>query len=147
MADRLTQMQRSANMRQIKSKNTRPELAVRKIVWKLGYRYRLHRKDLPGCPDIVFGPQRKLILVHGCYWHGHGCKRGGAGPKSNQEYWAPKIAKNKARDEQSAAKLKNLGWKLLIVWECETDRTKELTRCIRTFLRPKRKIGLVKQSR
>ena len=120
MTDKIDAARRSANMRAIRSKNTKPELTVRKLLHGLGYRYRLHRKDLPGKPDIVFGPRRKIVLVHGCYWHGHGCAVGGTGAKSNTGYWEPKIARNRERDERVAGQLSALGWQVLVVWECET---------------------------
>ena len=93
-------MNRSANMRAIRSKDMLPELAVRSFVHKMGYRYRLHRKDLPGKPDLVFGPRRKVIFVHGCFWHSHTCKAAHV-PKSNQAYWVPKLERNRARDRKS----------------------------------------------
>lgn len=110
---------RSATMRAVKSKNTSPELHVRRLVYSFGYRYRLHRKDLPGTPDLVLAKQKKVIFVHGCFWHGHGCKRGARKPKTNFAYWSAKINRNKERDEQHVQKLKELGWNVLIVWECE----------------------------
>src|SRR5262245_60068558 len=97
--DKITPERRSANMARIRSTNTMPEMVVRKLAHGLGYRYRLHRRDLPGKPDLVFVGKKKIILVHGCYWHGHGCPVGGTGAKSNQGYWGPKIARNRERDE------------------------------------------------
>jgi DNA mismatch endonuclease (patch repair protein) len=99
----------------------KPEMAVRRLVHHLGYRYRLHRKDLPGKPDLVFGPSKKVIFVHGCFWHGHeleGCLDGRR-PKSNKGYWNPKLARNKERDAERVAALKSSGWKVLTIWECE----------------------------
>ncbi|WP_320411989.1 very short patch repair endonuclease [Mesorhizobium sp. Root172] len=112
---------RSANMRAIRSKNSRPEMAVRRCAHSLGYRYRLHDKRLPGSPDLVFRSRKKVIFVHGCYWHGHGCKRGGSGAKTNTEYWRPKIARNKERDKISVNKLTADGWNVLTLWECELN--------------------------
>lgn len=134
--DKLTPERRSENMRRIKSKGMKPEMIVRRLVHRLGFRYRLHRKDLPGKPDLVFGPKRKVIFVHGCFWHGHereGCADSRI-PKSNLDYWAPKLAKNKQRDAERCAELESLGWKVLIVWECETLDEANLRRLLRKFL-------------
>lgn len=110
-------------MSRIRSRDTSPELQVRRLLHSMGYRYRLHARELPGTPDVVFRKRKKAIFVHGCYWHGHGCSRGGSGAKSNQSYWGPKIAKNKARDETSIAQLRDTGWTVLVIWECGlTDR-------------------------
>jgi DNA mismatch endonuclease (patch repair protein) len=122
MVDKLSPERRSENMRRIKSKGMKPELAVRRLVHNLGYRYRLHRKDLPGKPELVFGPARKAIFVHGCFWHGHddpAC-RDGRMPRSNESYWLPKLTRNRARDAASVASLEANGWHVLTVWECET---------------------------
>ncbi|WP_137156484.1 very short patch repair endonuclease [Rhizobium sp. FKL33] len=114
-----TPEQRSAVMRRVKSKNTAPELKLRKLLTSLGYRYRLHRADLPGKPDLVFPGRRKLIFVHGCFWHGHDCPRGARAPKSNADYWQAKIARNRARDAANLDALTSAGWQVLTVWECE----------------------------
>ena len=106
-------------MRAVKSKDTKPELVVRKIVHSLGYRYRLHRNDLPGQPDIVLPAKGKVIFVNGCFWHGHACKRGARQPKNNADYWKTKIARNVVRDKQNLEALTNSGWQCLTVWECE----------------------------
>lgn len=123
-------------MAAIRAKDTKPELIIRRIVHAYGYRYRLHRKDLPGKPDLVFGPRRKVIFVHGCFWHG--CERPGCldarRPKSNIGYWNPKIEGNKARDQKHQEMLLSAGWKVLIVWDCETKDMTELERRITTFL-------------
>ena len=122
MVDKLTQARRSNNMRQIHSKHTRPELNVRSIVHSLGYRFRLHKSDLPGKPDLVFPARKKIIDVRGCFWHGHtGCIDSHI-PKSKTNYWAPKLRGNKQRDARNLKLLKNLGWKVLVVWECEAAR-------------------------
>ncbi len=134
MADRVTPEQRSRMMRAIRSKDTAPEMKVRRLVHGMGYRYRLHRKDLPGKPDLVFGPRRKAVFVHGCYWHGHGCSRGGTGAKSNQAYWGPKITRNRERDARNGRALREAGWDVLTVWECETKDTAALERRLREFL-------------
>jgi len=126
---------RSENMRRIRSKDMRPELAVRSLAHKLGYRFRLHRKDLPGKPDLVFVSQRKVIFVHGCFWHSHqGCKSAHI-PKSNLSYWKPKLERNQARDAMSLEKLSRDGWKCLIIWECETKDEVWAGKRIRNFLR------------
>ena len=111
--------QRSATMRAVKSKDTAPEIQVRRFVHGLGYRYRLHRRDLPGKPDIVLSKLQKVIFVHGCFWHGHSCSRGARLPKTNVEYWKCKIDRNRKRDEQHLNDLASLGWRTLIVWECD----------------------------
>lgn len=106
---------RSENMRRIRSKDTRPEMAVRRIVHGLGYRYRLHRKDIPGKPDLVFPRHRKVIFVHGCFWHQHpGCQDGRL-PKSNTSYWGPKLKRNVERDKTALAELSSLGWEVLVI--------------------------------
>jgi len=134
VTDKISRERRSANMRAIKSKNTAPELAVRSLAHSMGYRFRLHRKDLPGKPDLVFGPRKKVIFVHGCYWHGHGCRVGGKGAKSNRGYWGPKIAGNKARDKSRLAALRRAGWKPLVVWECEVRDLSKVKAKLKNFL-------------
>jgi DNA mismatch endonuclease, patch repair protein len=124
---------RSENMRQIRSKDTAPELIVRKLVYRLGYRYRLHRTDLPGKPDLVFSAKQKVIFVHGCFWHQHRCIN--RMPQSNQTYWVPKLARNKARDARNMRELRASGWNVLVIWECETKNTDVLAKVIRRFLR------------
>ena len=111
--------QRSRNMRAIKGSNTKPELLVRRMLHRMGYRYRLHRKDLPGKPDIVFGPRRKVIFIHGCFWHGHECKHGQRVPKTNTEYWTSKITGNVERDRRQLEELSEASWTALTLWECE----------------------------
>ncbi len=110
---------RSAVMRAVKSKDTKPELRLRKALHALGFRYRLNVKDLPGKPDLVFPRHRAVLFVHGCFWHGHGCKRGRRKPKSNAQYWRDKIAKNRARDRKNKKALEAMGWRVITVWECE----------------------------
>ena len=136
MADKISKERRSDNMRQIRSKNMKPELVVRRLVHGLGYRYRLHRKDLPGKPDLTFGPKRKVIFVHGCFWHQHSdpsCKDGRL-PKSRTEYWRPKLKKNVERDEENLRVLHENGWKCLEVWECETKDLQNLSERLVQFL-------------
>jgi len=114
-----TDPQRSRIMRAVKSVDTGPEMIVRRMLHKLGYRYRLHRKDLPGKPDLVFPSRKAVIFVHGCFWHGHNCKRGARTPKTNTQYWTDKIRRNVERDAQTIADLKAAGWRVLVIWECE----------------------------
>ncbi|MCR1345510.1 very short patch repair endonuclease [Acidithiobacillus ferrooxidans] len=126
---------RSENMRRIRSKNTSPELAVRKLLRSLGFAgYRIHRKDLPGKPDIAFISRKKAILIHGCFWHGHGCKEGLREPKSNRGYWLPKIERNRQRDAVHLAEMNRLGWSVLTVWECELSDAARLVQKIQTFM-------------
>ena len=121
MTDRISTIRRSSNMRAIRSGGMKPEMIVRSLVHRMGYRYRLHAKNLPGKPDLVFRPRKKAIFVHGCFWHQHAkedCKDGRQ-PKSNTGYWAPKLTRNVERDAANVAALKKLGWGILILWECE----------------------------
>lgn len=121
-------------MRANRSKDTRPEMAVRSILWNAGYRYRLHRRDLPGKPDVVFPGRRKVIFVHGCFWHQHqGCRRASK-PKSRMDYWRPKLERNVSRDASVRDALSANGWAFLIVWECELKALDALTSKLRTFL-------------
>ncbi len=110
---------RSAVMRAVKSRDTTPELAVRAILRKIAPGYRLHRADLPGKPDIVYGRRRLAIFVHGCFWHGHNCPRGARAPKANADYWRAKIARNRARDERTLAAYPAMSWRALVIYECE----------------------------
>jgi DNA mismatch endonuclease (patch repair protein) len=110
---------RSAVMRRVKGRNTAPEMTVRRALTKLGARYRLHRKDLPGNPDIVLPGRKLAIFVHGCFWHGHDCARGARVPKQNREYWVAKVGRNVARDERGREALAALGWRVETIWECE----------------------------
>lgn len=123
MADRITQENRSRNMAAIRGSNTKPELAVRKFLHANGLRFRLHRKDLPGKPDIILPKYRTAIFVHGCFWHLHGC-RNTVIPKTRTEWWTAKLEGNRARDEKSSLRLNELGWRVIIVWECETTPTR-----------------------
>jgi DNA mismatch endonuclease, patch repair protein len=126
---------RSENMRRIRSKGMLPELAVRSMVHRMGYRFRLHRKDLPGKPDLVFVSLRKVIFVHGCFWHSHrGCKMAHK-PKTNVDYWGPKLKRNQSRDKKNLAALTALGWTPLVIWECETKDEKSIRRRVAPFLR------------
>jgi len=111
--------ERSAVMRRVKGQNTTPELKLRKLLTRLGLRYRLHRKDLPGSPDLAFMGRKVAIFMHGCFWHGHDCRRGARQPKANADYWTAKIGRNRARDAASLAALEALGWQAVVIWECE----------------------------
>ena len=119
MTDVFSPEKRSAVMRRVKGRDTTPEMTVRKALTRLGLRYRLHRKDLPGAPDIVLPGRRLALFVHGCFWHGHDCARGARVPKQNRGYWTAKIARNRARDERTRTALEALGWTPLVLWECE----------------------------
>ena len=132
--DRLTHAQRSLLMSRIGSKDTGPELLVRGLLYRMGYRYRLHVRSLPGTPDIVFRKRRKVVFVHGCFWHQHPNCRDAFIPNSRPEYWIPKLERNVQRDEENRQKLKELGWQALVVWECETEEVAKLRRRLRRFL-------------
>ena len=119
MTDVYPPEKRSAVMRRVKGQNTTPELKVRKALTALGARYRLHRKDLPGSPDIVLPGRRLAIFVHGCFWHGHDCVRGARVPKANRDYWLAKVGRNRARDIASREALAGLGWRVETIWECD----------------------------
>jgi len=136
MADVFAPDQRSAVMRAVKSRNTTPELAVRRAAHALGLRFRLNRSDLPGKPDLVFPGRRAVIFVHGCFWHGHDCTRGARMPATNRDYWRAKIGRNMARDKASLSALKKLGWKPVVIWECKTRDAEPLARLIVRKLQP-----------
>ncbi len=127
-------MKRSDVMRRVRSVDTTPEMTVRRLTHALGYRYRLHQKDLPGKPDLVFASKKKVIFVNGCFWHGHPCKRGNRIPKTNREYWLKKIRGNVERDAANLKQLRLLGWSVLTVWECETRDREWLEKRITDFL-------------
>ncbi|NTE80181.1 DNA mismatch endonuclease Vsr [Agrobacterium tumefaciens] len=110
---------RSWVMSRVRSKDTKPEMIVRRLLHAMGYRYRLHGKNLPGKPDLVFAGRKKVVFVHGCYWHGHDCRRGARVPARHQEYWIAKVARNKERDARNASSLEQAGWDVLTLWECE----------------------------
>lgn len=132
--DVLTKEQRSYCMSRIRKKDTKPELVVRTIVHGLGFRFRLHRADLPGCPDIVLPRHKKVIFVHGCWWHRHKCELGRRRPKSRQEYWLPKLRGNKERHKRVRQALARRGWKVMTVWECWTRDLPSLEKRVRSFL-------------
>jgi DNA mismatch endonuclease (patch repair protein) len=123
-------------MRAVRSRDTAPEMIVRRAATALGYRYRLHRTELPGKPDLVFGPRRKVVFVHGCFWHGHDCKRGAREPKANADYWRSKVGRNRDRDAKTVHALAGAGWQVLIVWECETRDETLLAHRLNQFLDP-----------
>lgn len=117
----------------IRSTDTKPELFVRRLVHSMGYRYRLHRRDLPGVPDLVFRPKQKVIFVHGCFWHGHKCRLGRM-PKSRLDYWEGKISKNKKRDAANLRKLHSMNWKYIVLWECQLHDRNAIAHRIKCFL-------------
>lgn len=131
--DTVSPEQRSRNMSRVRGKNTALELKIRSLLHRLGYRFRLHRKDLPGTPDMVFAGRRSVIFVHGCFWHGHNCARA-ALPTSNREFWETKIDKNKKRDARAHALLSADGWNVLTVWQCETKDEAALRESLVGFL-------------
>jgi len=133
MVDNRTKASRSRLMSRIGSKHTKPELIVRSLLHRLGYRYRLHRKELPGRPDIAFIGRKKAIFVHGCFWHGHGCKIGKL-PKSNLEFWNPKIERNRQRDSENISELEQIDWAVEVVWQCELRDFQSLEHRLRSFL-------------
>jgi DNA mismatch endonuclease (patch repair protein) len=130
MTDVHTPEQRSRNMAAIKGANTKPEMLVRRALYGLGYRYRLHRKDLPGKPDIVLSRLKVVIFVHGCFWHSHDCRWGNVVPKTRAEFWAEKRAGTVERDARKAQALEEMGWQVLNIWECETRDSGHLSRVL-----------------
>src|SRR5438552_2818184 len=132
--DNLTAEQRVRTMRAVRDRDTTPERALRRLITGLGHRYRLHVRTLPGCPDLVFGSRKKVIFVHGCFWHGHHCRAGLNQPKSNTEYWTKKLLRNRTRDSANRTLLRALGWKALTVWECQLRRMAIVEERISRFL-------------
>ena len=132
--DTVTPEKRRLIMAKVRSKDTTPELVVRKLSHSLGYRFRLYRRDLPGNPDLVFLGLKKIIFVHGCFWHQHRCRRGNRIPASHREYWTNKLEANVVRDKRNLRKLRRLGWKVLVVWECQTRDLSKLTEKLDAFL-------------
>lgn len=133
MTDIFSQKRRSEIMGRIVSRDTRPEVRVRSVLHRMGYRFRICRKDLAGKPDIVLPKWRTVVLVHGCFWHGHDCCEGHV-PKSNTAYWAPKLARNRERDAANAEILRQLGWKRIVIWECQTYSLKKIEEFLREAL-------------
>jgi len=132
--DVLTRDQRRRNMQAIRCRDTKPEMLVRRLVHGMGFRYRLHQKDLPGKPDMVLKRHRKIIFVHGCFWHVHNCRYGRVVPATNAEFWKAKRQANVARDRRILRELRKLGWRVLVVWECWTRDIPKLQRRLRHFL-------------
>ena len=132
--DSVSPEKRSWVMAQVKGRNTRPEKVVRSILYSMGYRFRLQRKDLPGKPDIVLPKYQAALFVHGCYWHRHDCPNGQRLPKSRLEFWLPKLEGNRERDIQKQALLREQGWNVLIIWECQLRGADTLRENIRAFL-------------
>lgn len=133
MIDHVSKEKRSEIMKRIRGKDTAPELIVRKLIYSLGYRYRLHGQKLPGKPDIVFAGKKKVIFVHGCFWHGHNCKKGKP-PKSNLDYWLPKLKENRRRDTLNQKLIRSAGWEVLIIWQCQIHDAITLEKAIINFL-------------
>jgi DNA mismatch endonuclease, patch repair protein len=132
--DPLTQMERSERMARIKNANTKPEKIVQHMIYSMGYRYRLHVRNLPGNPDIVFRSRKKAIFVHGCFWHQHGCNQYRM-PRTKLSFWMPKLAKNKERDAKVKLELRKLGWQTMNVWECQIKKEAMLKPRIESFLK------------
>jgi len=135
MTDVHTREQRSFNMSQIRSKDTSPEIIVRSLVHRMGYRYALHRSDLPGHPDIVLVKYKKIIFVHGCFWHIHNCRYGKVIPQTRKIFWQTKRLGNVLRDRLNLKKLRLLGWQILVLWECHTRNLPKLTASLQNFLK------------
>jgi DNA mismatch endonuclease, patch repair protein len=132
--DTLTRAERSERMRRIRSRDTKPERRLRELVWSLGYRYRKHRADVPGRPDLAFVGRKRAIFLHGCFWHRHACPSGRRAPKSRVAFWSRKFQRNVARDSVVAKTLRRAGWKSLIVWECQLRKPDGVGRKIKRFL-------------
>jgi DNA mismatch endonuclease (patch repair protein) len=134
MVDTLTPEQRSERMSRVRNKDTKPEMLVRRLIHRMGFRYRLHRRDLPGTPDLVFTKRGKIIFVHGCFWHRHGSCVFTRWPKSKLAFWQPKLIANHERDQANLRALRALGWRVLVLWECQLRHEEKLTRIVRQFL-------------
>jgi DNA mismatch endonuclease (patch repair protein) len=134
MADIMSAQKRSAVMARIRGKDTQPELLARRALHAMGYRYRLYRRDLPGTPDIVFPSRRKVVFVHGCFWHGHSGCRHAVMPATRPEFWAAKIRRNQERDADALAQLQAQGWRVLVLWECEMADARQVSMCLSHFL-------------
>jgi DNA mismatch endonuclease, patch repair protein len=133
MTDNRTPASRSALMARVRSRDTSPEMAVRRMLHSMGHRFRLHRKGLPGTPDVVLPKHRKIIFVNGCFWHGHGCKMGRP-PRSRPEFWLPKIQRNRERDAEKTLALEHSGWRVLTVWQCQTRNAETLRSVLDGFM-------------
>lgn len=134
MRDRLTPEQRSRNMQAIKGRDTGPELIVRRLLHAMGYRFRLHRRDLPGSPDVVLPRHRAVVLIHGCFWHRHTCARGRSMPSARRAFWRAKFQRNIERDNRNIRALRRDGWRVLVIWECQTRNPDTLRRRLLKFL-------------
>ena len=132
--DVLTKKQRSRCMAAVHAEHTKPEIIVRRAISQMGYRYRLHCTNLPGKPDVVFSGMRKVIFVHGCFWHRHRCKKGRSTPRSNMEFWNRKLSENVVRDRRHRRELKKLGWQILVLWECQVRHEAALMKRLEKFL-------------
>lgn len=135
--DTLTKAERSERMRRIRARDTKPELSIRRLLHGLGYRYRLHRRQLPGTPDLVFPGRRKALFVHGCFWHRHQNCHLARLPKSREDFWLNKLEGNRLRDQRNQAALRDLGWDVFIVWECQLQ-SQDLTHALVSFLESQR---------
>jgi DNA mismatch endonuclease (patch repair protein) len=135
MTDTVSREKRSAIMAAVRSRDTKPEKFVRSLIHRLGYRFRLHRKDLPGRPDIVLPRHRAVVFVHGCFWHAHRCKAGDRLPATNTKFWRNKRNENVVRDRSAIGRLRRLGWRILVVWECETKDAMTITGKVKRFLK------------
>ncbi|GAA4039571.1 very short patch repair endonuclease [Parerythrobacter jejuensis] len=133
MVDNLSPEERSRLMSRVRGKDTKPEMAVRRLVHRLGFRFRLHRHDLPGSPDLVFPIRKKVIFVHGCYWHRHNCKKATT-PKTNVDFWQKKFDDNIMRDNKNLIDLAEMGWETMVVWQCEAEKPDELADLLVDFL-------------
>lgn len=131
--DTLTSKERSHIMSLVKAKDTKPEMVVRRLIHAMGYRYRLHDRTLPGCPDLVFKSHRKVIFVSGCFWHRHHCPNGTRMPKTRIAFWRKKLEGNKARDTKNIRELRQQGWKVLVIWECSIHNPQKLTNLLKRF--------------
>lgn len=132
--DPLSPKERSERMALVRSTDTKPEMFVRRLIYSMNFRYRLHDRRLPGCPDLTFAKRRKAIFVHGCFWHRHDCPNGKRLPKTKLDFWLPKLDVNKKRDIENKNNLKKLGWSVMIIWECQLKNQSKLKRDIREFL-------------
>ena len=135
--DTLTPAERSRRMSLVRGKDTKPEILVRRLVHRMGFRYRLHARDLPGCPDLVFPSRGKVIFVHGCFWHRHGTCKNTRWPKSRLDFWRPKLEQNQRRDKINRRTLSKLGWRVLVVWECQLSELQRTAPRLRALLGPK----------
>lgn len=145
MVDHISAERRSWLMSRVRGKDTKPEMVVRRIAHALGYRFRLHRKDLPGRPDLTFPRLRKVVFVHGCFWHRHGCRKTTT-PKSNVDFWLEKFRRNVERDAQAVEALRATGWNELVIWECETRDPDALAERLERFLRDERHVQSLEQA-